>query len=85
MKPTPPVVRCKQQDGPQIPKPPLADEWIAWTPPVTAAGIEAMAVLSEAAVTWIVEAAGVVRTEKGLRKVEHDCLDKLEKEGLIQQ
>ena len=85
MKPTPPVVRCKQQGGPQVPKPPLADEWIDWLPAVPAAGIEATAVLSKAAATWIIETAGVLRTEKGLRKVEHDCLDQLEKEDLIQQ
>ena len=31
------------------------------------------------------QALGVVRTEKGLRKVEHDCLDKLDDKGLITQ
>lgn len=83
MKPTPPVVRCKSQPGPLVQTQPAADEWVEYVPVLgNAAG---MARLSKAAVDWINSTLAVVKVEKGLRKTEHDCLDKLEKEGLIQQ
>jgi hypothetical protein len=45
----------------------------------------AYARLSEAAVNWIGELLGALKKERGLRKVEHECLDAAEKKGLIQQ
>jgi hypothetical protein len=53
-------------------------------PPLPGAALGA-AVLSERAVVWIIDATTVVRKLRGLRKVEHDCLDEAEKKGLIQQ
>jgi hypothetical protein len=46
---------------------------------------QAAARLSEAAATWIADLLGIVTTERGLRKVEHACLDRHEAEGLIRQ
>jgi hypothetical protein len=79
-----PEVRCKQPAGRDVPPEPKADEWVDWLPPTTSAPA-GVAVLSKAAAEWIVDVLGVVRQEKGLRKVEHDCLDAAEKKGLIQQ
>jgi len=42
-------------------------------------------VLSRKAALWVNDVLGILRVEKGLRGVEHDCLDKLEKKGLITQ
>jgi hypothetical protein len=53
-------------------------------PPPLGAALGA-AVLSEQAVLWVIDAATVVRKLRGLRQVEHDCLDEAEKKGLIQQ
>jgi len=82
VKPTPPEVRCKQPDGPDVKTAPRSDQWIEWLPGLNGPGI---ARLSEKAAAWIADTLGVVRTEKGLRKVEHDCLDKLDDKGLITQ
>lgn len=82
--PTTPEVRCKQPAGRAVPAEPAASEWIAWLPATTQFP-NGVAVLSEKAAAWIVDVLGVVQQEKGLRKVEHDCLDNAEKKGLIQQ
>lgn len=67
-----------------MPQEPAANEWITWLPATTATPA-GMAVLSEKAASWIIDVLGIVQQEKGLRKVEHDCLDNAEKKGLIQQ
>lgn len=85
MKPTPPAVRCKAQDGPAVRPAPAAAAWVEWLPPKPTEGGPGVARLSEAAARWVNDTLKVVTTEKGLRKAEHECLDKLEREGLIQQ
>ncbi len=86
VRPTPPVVSCKQPAGPDIPPAPREDEWIEFIPPLAGvSGAQGVARLSERAVTWIIEAVTVTRKEKALRKIEHDCLDEAEKQGLIRQ
>lgn len=83
VKPTPPEIRCKQPDGPDVKPAPRSDQWVEWVPAL--AGGPGAARLSKKAADWIADLLGVVRQEKGLRKVEHDCLDKSEKKGLITQ
>jgi hypothetical protein len=80
---TAPEVRCKQPATPPISAAPAADAWVAWFPGSTTA--QAAAVLSEQAVTWIAEVLGTIKKERQLRGIEHDCLDGLEKKGLIRQ
>lgn len=82
VKPTPPEVRCKQPAGPDVKALPRSDQWVEWLPSLEGPGV---ARLSEKAAAWIADTLGVVRQEKGLRKVEHDCLDALDKKGLITQ
>lgn len=81
----PPEVRCKQEDDPDVSPAPREDEWIDYTPPRPGESGPGATRLSEAAVAWILDAMGVVRKQKGLRKVEHNCLDESEKKGLIRQ
>ena len=81
---TPPEVRCKQQDAPAVPRAPRDSEWIEWTPPQPGKA-QGDARLSRKAVLWIAEALGVTEKLRGLRAVEHNCLDELEKRGLITQ
>lgn len=84
VEPTPPEVRCKQQSAPAVPRAPRGNEWIDWTPPAVGK-TQGAARLSRKAVLWIAETMGVVEKLRGLRTVEHDCLDELEKRGLITQ
>lgn len=84
VKPTAPQVRCKQQAAPGIHAAPRSDEWIESVPARPGASAEA-ARLSEKAVAWIVDTMGVVTKLRGLREVEHACLDEAEKKGLIRQ
>ena len=82
--PTPPEVRCKQQAAPEVRRAPRDSEWIDWTPPKPGEG-QGAARLSRKAALWIAEVLGVVEKQRGLRAVEHNCLDALEKRGLITQ
>lgn len=84
VEPTPPEVRCKQQDAPLVPRAPRDSEWVDWTPP-RPGETQGAARLSRKAALWIAEVLGVVEKQRGLRAVEHDCLDALEKRGLITQ
>jgi hypothetical protein len=84
VQPVIPEVRCKQKPGKAVPALPRDDEWVEWAPPAPGEKT-GMARLSEKAVNWITETLGVVREEKGLRKIEHECLDNAEKKKLIQQ
>lgn len=81
---TPPEVRCKQQDAPAVPRAPRGNEWIDWTPPGLGE-TQGAARLSRKAALWIAETMAVVEKLRGLRTVEHTCLDELEKRGLITQ
>ncbi len=76
-------VRCKQPATPPIPAAPDAANWIDCSP-VPGSSIPACR-LSETASEWIAELLGIVTKERKLRKVEHQCLDDAEKQGLIQQ
>lgn len=78
------MVRCKQQDAPDLAPAPREDEWVQYVPPLPGFSLGA-AMLSERAVVWVIDAATVVRKLRGLRQVEHDCLDEAEKKGLIKQ
>jgi hypothetical protein len=80
----PPEVRCKQQDAPAVPRAPRGNEWIDWTPPGLGE-TQGAARLSRKAALWIAETMAVVEKLRGLRTVEHTCLDELEKRGLITQ
>lgn len=84
VQPAIPEVRCKQPAGRVVQPMPKDDEWVQWlpAPPGEARGV---ARLSERAVTWILDTLAVVQQEKGLRKVEHDCLDNAEQKKLIRQ
>ena len=84
VEPTPPEVRCKQQDAPAVPRAPRGNEWIDWTPPGLGE-TQGAARLSRKAALWIAETMAVVEKLRGLRTVEHTCLDELEKRGLITQ
>lgn len=84
VKPIVPEVRCKQQAAPDISPAPRADEWIE-SVPAKPGEAQGAARLSERAVIWIVDAMSVVTKLRGLREVEHKCLDTAEKEGLIRQ
>ncbi len=84
VEPTPPEVRCKQQEGPQVPRAPRADAWVEWAPPQPGEE-QGAARLSRQAVEWISAVLAAVRVERGLRQAEHDCLDRLEERGLITQ
>jgi hypothetical protein len=84
VKPTAPQVRCKQQAAPDIAPAPRSDEWIEYTPPKPGEP-QGAARLSERAVTWVIDAMAVVAKLRGLREVEHACLDDAEKKGLIRQ
>jgi len=67
-----------------VPNAPRSDEWVDWVPPFPGE-TQGVAVLSRKAALWVNDVLGILRVEKGLRGVEHDCLDKLEKKGLITQ
>ena len=82
--PTPPEVRCKQPASPPIPAAPRKDKWLEWLPPLPGEK-QGVARLSESAARWIVDVLGVAEKREGLRNVEHECLDALEKKGLITQ
>lgn len=90
VRPTPtveaasPEVRCKQPPTAPVPAAPRKDKWIEWRPPLPGEK-QGVARLSEAAARWIVDVLGIAEKEKGLRAVEHKCLDDLEKQGLITQ
>lgn len=84
VKPSIPEVRCKQQDAPDIAPAPRSDEWLEYVPEV-AGTTGGAARLSEKAVVWIIDTMGVVTKLRGLRAVEHECLDTAEKKGLIRQ
>lgn len=84
VKPTIPEVRCQQADSPDIAPAPRPDEWIDYTPPMPGHA-QGSARLSERAVLWIVDVLGVVRKQRGLREIEHACLDDAEAKGLIRQ
>ena len=84
VEPTPPEVRCKQQDAPAVSRAPRGDEWIDWTPPKPGE-TQGAARLSRKAALWVAEVLGVTEKLRGLRTVEHKCLDDLEKKGLITQ
>jgi hypothetical protein len=84
VKPTPPRVSCKQQAAPDVKPAPRKSEWVEWLPPRPGEQ-QGTARLSEKAALWIADTLGVVDTLRGLRKVEHGCLDEAEKKGLIQQ
>lgn len=84
VKPTPPRVSCKQQDVEAVRPAPRKDEWVEWLPPRPGEQ-QGVARLSEKAALWIADVLGVTDKLRGLRKVEHDCLDEAEKKGLIQQ
>ena len=82
MKPEPVEVRCKQQSAPPLAALPKADEWVEWVPAVTGPG---SARLSKKAAAWVIDILGAYRASESLRGVEHNCLDRHEKEGLIRQ
>ena len=85
VKPTPPEIRCAQKTiDPQIPKAPRRDEWTEWLPSLDA-NKPGAARMSRSAATWIAEVLGVVEVLRSVRKEEHNCLDGLEKKGLITQ
>lgn len=67
-----------------VPRAPRGDEWIEWSPPKPGE-TQGAARLSRKAALWIAEALGVSEKLRGLRAVEHNCLDELEKRGLITQ
>ena len=81
---SPPEVRCKQQAAPQVPRAPRSDQWIEWAPPAPGEA-QGAARLSRRASLWIAETLTVLEKLRGLRAVEHGCLDELEKRGLITQ
>lgn len=68
-----------------VPVEPKADEWIEWIPPRPGSNSNGEARLSEKAVNFVLDLFNVVTVEKGLRKVEHECLDDHEAKGLIRQ
>lgn len=77
-------MRCKQQAAPQVPRAPRSDQWIEWAPPAPGEA-QGAARLSRRASLWIAETLAVIEKLRGLRTVEHGCLDELEKRGLITQ
>lgn len=74
VEPTPPTVRCKQPATAPLPPAPKEDQWV-----------DAALRLSKEAADWIVVVTGTVDKEREYRKIEHECIDKLEAEGLIRQ
>lgn len=81
----PPEVRCAQKTiDPLTPAAPRANEWVEWAPPLDQknAGV---ARLARKSLNWITDVLAVVETLRGVRKQEHDCLDELERKGLITQ
>lgn len=86
VQPAIPEVRCKQPAGRSVAPLPKEDEWVEWVPPKPGSNDRTGAArLSERGVSWILDVLGVVQQEKGLRKVEHDCLDNAERRKLIRQ
>lgn len=77
-------MRCKQQAAPQVPRAPRSDQWVEWAPPAPGEA-QGAARLSRRASLWIAETLAVIEKLRGLRTVEHGCLDELEKRGLITQ
>lgn len=65
-----------------MPALPKASEWVEWVPAMTGPG---SARLSKKASAWVLDMLGAYRASESLRGVEHDCLDKLQQEGLIRQ
>ena len=55
-----------------------------WLPPPPGQNV-GTARLSERASTWVVDLLATVEKLRGVRKVEHDCIDQLEEKGLISQ
>lgn len=83
IKPEPPRVSCQQPIDSRVPVTPQRDEWVE---AVAVLGVPAGAArLSEKAVVFIADLAGLLTNERAQRAVEHDCLDASEKQGLIQQ
>ena len=85
LAPEAPEVRCKQPTGPVVPPLPRADEWVEWVPPRPGVAGTVEARLSEKAANWVIESLSVQRVIYGYRAIEHECLDRLEAEGLIRQ
>jgi hypothetical protein len=77
LKPQPPQVRCQQPATPRTPPAPREDAWLEEAPE----GVR----LSQAAVNWIGQVLGLLAKERGLRAIEHTCLDGHEKAGHIRQ
>ena len=67
-----------------VPRAPRGGEWVEWLPP-RPGETQGTARLSRKAALWIAEALGVSEKLRGLRSIEHKCLDDLEKRGLITQ
>lgn len=67
-----------------MPRAPRGDEWIEWSPPKPDEA-QGSARLSRKAALWIADVLGVAEKLRGLRSVEHECLDALERKGLITQ
>lgn len=84
VKASPPEVRCKQQDAPKVPSAPRSGQWVEWEPPAPGE-VQGAARLSRRASLWIAETLATIEKLRGLRAVEHRCLDELEKRGLITQ
>lgn len=85
LAPEPPQVRCKQADGPLVPREPKADEWIEWIPPKPGMPAGGEARLSQKAVNFVIDLYTTIRIDRGLRSTEHACLDEHEAKGLIRQ
>ena len=67
-----------------MPRAPHGNEWVEWTPQGPGE-TQGAARLSRKAALWIADVLGVTEKLRGLRAVEHNCLDELEKRGLITQ
>lgn len=78
------MVRCKQPAVPADAPAPKAHQWVTFTPPKPGEQ-QGAARLSEQAVKWIVGILSSNRKLRGLRKVEHECLDEAEAKKLITQ
>ena len=80
-----PEVRCSQKTvNPTVARAPRSDEWVEWLPPAPGQSVGA-ARLSERASTWIVDLLATVEKLRGVRRAEHDCIERLDEKGLISQ
>lgn len=80
-----PEVRCSQKTvNPLVARAPRSEEWLEWLPPAPGQSV-GTARLSERASTWVVDVLATVEKLRGVRQAEHDCIDRLEREGLISQ